>query len=190
MDKKTSYEVIFSRMPNISKVREFGCSALFHLVTERRSLKLTKKAPPSIMLGFENGIYQIWDINWSILVESKHESFNKTELASLRDYENDIYPAEKASKPSIDIDTDQVSDVESSQTENSHDFEDRNGCDNNTLTVKDNEGEKEQACWYLQREKTKSDRHSYITRNGTVYTVLYSILNGVTKYIPRPPLDV
>lgn len=56
--------------------------------------------------------------------------------------------------------------VKSSQTEKNHVLEDECGRENNTLAVDINDGNKEQAPRYLQREREKPKRYVYIARKG------------------------
>lgn len=92
--------------------------------------------------------------------------FHETFCPSRSEYEKRIFHLDVTSKPSINIDLEQLQDVESSQTENSYVFEDGNGRDNIALVLDDNDGKEEQAPRYPRRERTKPDRDAYKARKG------------------------
>lgn len=73
---------------------------------------------------------------------------------------------EEASKPSTDIDMEQLPDVESSQTEINHVLQEGDGRNNNRLEVDDNDRKGKQASTYKQRERAKPDMYAYISRKA------------------------
>lgn len=106
------------------------------------------------MLGLEHGLYEIWYIHQSKLVEILHMIFNETLFSSRSVYRKFTCHADKANKPSIDIDMEQLPDVESSQTENNQVFEEGTGRDTNSSAVDENDGKEEKDPKYPQKEST------------------------------------
>lgn len=69
------------------------------------------------LLGFEHWLYQLWDIQQSRLVRTKHVIFNECVIPFHSDYGKFIRHSGEPSKPSIGTNKEQLPDIENSRTE-------------------------------------------------------------------------
>lgn len=111
IDCKTPLEMLLDQMPNANKLRIIGCSGHIYLPAEARSRKLGGSSRCRVILEFEKGLYRIWDIQQRRIVGTKHFISDETLLPSRSHYGKSICSVDKASKPSIDNDTEQLPDV-------------------------------------------------------------------------------
>ena len=61
LDYKTPYELKYNQKPNISNIRTFG-SIAFYKLKSNKVKKLDIKANKGILIGFNENIYKIWDL--------------------------------------------------------------------------------------------------------------------------------
>ena len=69
---RTPFEVIYGVKPSLEKIRVFGCEAYIHEPKEKRHWKLSTRGKPGILLGHENGMYRVWDLDRKEIRVSKH----------------------------------------------------------------------------------------------------------------------
>lgn len=160
---KTPFESLFGRLPNIKKLRVFGCSAHYHIPEERRSWKLGSRSHSGIMMGLENGLYRIWDIEQERLVGTKHVIFEENSFpyqkyaAAAPTNANDA----NGSEISLDMDT---APMESSAPDNDPIQMERTSSDSSIIETNVDETVDNELPRYPQRVRTKPERFAYVAR--------------------------
>ena len=75
---KKPFELIHGVKPNIEKLRVFGCAAYIHEPKEKRIWKLARRGMPGILLGHENGLCRVWNLEREEVNQSKHVVVDET----------------------------------------------------------------------------------------------------------------
>lgn len=173
---KTPFELLFGRKPNVGKLRVFGCSAHLHVPLERRSWKLASRSRAGIMVGLENGLYRIWDIEQETLVGTKHVLFDETVFPARNETEKQIFSPSflgvstedpSAEEKSVEIDIKQLTETEDPDGGSERPLRtDEEVQENASSTEATNNQNKKTIQRYPQRERSKPNRYAYIARKG------------------------
>lgn len=80
---KTPYELYYGKVPNVSYLRTFGCTAYYHIPKNMRA-KLDPTGRKAIMIGYsrERVGYRLFDIEHKVIVENRNVAFDETQKGS------------------------------------------------------------------------------------------------------------
>lgn len=76
---KTSYELWFNKVPNITYLKTFGCLAYCHVPKNARN-KLQPSGKKTIMVGYsrERVGYRLFDLERNLIIEERNVTFNES----------------------------------------------------------------------------------------------------------------
>lgn len=121
--EKTPYEIFYSKKPDVSMLRAYGCEAFVHIPKEKRN-KLDARSEKGTLVGYTpngNG-WRIWtdnDIIWS----SRDVMFNETKTKASKDKDKATgdTSANKGEESEDDMAPDLLTDIESDEVSDNED---------------------------------------------------------------------
>jgi hypothetical protein len=83
---KTPHELLYTVVPDISRLRTFGCDAYYYVPEQERGT-LDSKARKALFVGLDSYGFKLFDVTRQRFLVSRHVVFNETVRATVRSQE-------------------------------------------------------------------------------------------------------